>query len=328
MKEERARQTGHIPSINVKADSIGEACHKALIGCYEQGCRVETPEYRGGTRLGFDTHATIEIRYPSKEPMLHKCGFMDTDIGLMQRTLGITHGIYNHWIKNPNDPNDTRWGYTSNERIANQIPFVLAKIKQDWQEKRRISERDYFLSTWRPRDNTNPQELPSLQNIQLRFIQDDGEEHYLNYLTMWGCRNVEMGWLESVCAQTGKHGLQILFARKISDMLGIPIKIGSYIDTSTSLHIYESSLKKGLDKSIERMRRDPASEFTMSLGDYLEDERLLKRMIAAQLDAEKRGFGKNIGEEDLVRLGYNLETFSYPSDWDTWPKEWDLDPRN
>src|SRR3989344_45534 len=103
MGEKRAKQTGHFPSLMVEADTLGEAFHKALIACYESGCRVETPKHKLGVSLGFDSHITINVKYPQKEPILHKFGFVETDIGMIQYILEVTHGIHNLWKKDPNN---------------------------------------------------------------------------------------------------------------------------------------------------------------------------------------------------------------------------------
>ena len=52
----------------------------------------------------------------------------------------------------------------------------------------------------------------------------------------------------------------------------------------------------------------------------------LKRTIAAQSDAERRGQGKQQPVSRLRALGYDLEKFSYPSDWDKWSDSWDAEP--
>ena len=52
----------------------------------------------------------------------------------------------------------------------------------------------------------------------------------------------------------------------------------------------------------------------------------LKRLVAAQSDAEEKGHGKQQPKEALVKLGYDLETFPYPEEWDTWPASRDAEP--
>lgn len=327
MDKKRARPTGRFPSILVCGDTLSDTFHKGLIACYEQGIRIETPKHQEGMSLGFDANITLNVSYPTEEPILHKKGFVEDARGFMQYILEVTHGIHDHWKKCPEHPE--WWNYTYHERVINQIPFALARIKKDWEKKGRISGRDYFFSTWRPAEDCILEEEnpPCLQNGQMRFIKDDKGVYHLGYMTSWRSRCCGKGQMENNVAQIEQ---QKLFAAKVSNMLGIEVKVGSYIDISNSLHIYGLYLDKGnYHESIELMRRKPASEFAMSLKDFLEDRTQLKRLIAAQMDAEAKGHGLNQPVERLKELGYDLDNYQYPKDWDTWPKEWDveLDPK-
>jgi hypothetical protein len=42
------------------------------------------------------------------------------------------------------------------------------------------------------------------------------------------------------------------------------------------------------------------------------------------MDAEKKGQGLNQSKPRLIELGYDLESFAYPKDWDSWPESWDI----
>jgi hypothetical protein len=323
--EEGLRPNGRFPTISIHAETLAEGFHKAVVACYEQGYRIETPKYQPGSSLGFDAHITVNLSHPDQEPLVHKKAICNDIIGVASYILEVTHGIHNHWKKSPENPQF--WNYTYNGRFVGQIPFVLAKIKHDWDKKQRISGRDYFFSTWRQTEDSivEQEDPPCLQNGQLRFLKDDKGVYYLNYLTCWRSRDELKAWNDNNIAQTR---VQILLAKKISQMLGIEVKVGSYIDTSTSLHIYGEYLDKhGFYDHIEAMRRGRISDFTMTLEDLLGgDGKDLKRIIAAQMDAEKKGHGMKRDINTLKDLGYDLENFQYPADWDTWPKEWDMLP--
>ncbi|MEM4271392.1 MAG: hypothetical protein QXO70_04860, partial [Candidatus Pacearchaeota archaeon] len=223
--------------------------------------------------------------------------------------------IHNHWKKNPNDPNDVRWGYTYNERFSEQIPFVFAKIRNDCKKKGRISGRDYFFSIWRVTEDSilEQEDPPCWQSGQLRFFEDENKNLYMDFITYWRSRDLVKAWNENVIAMNRLHRL---FAAKASSIIGREVKIGSYIDSSASLHIY---------RRIERMRNGKIEDFTMSLEDYIGDETYWKRVIAAQLDFERKSGNKNASEQILRENGYDLERFSYPEEWDSWPKCWDIE---
>jgi thymidylate synthase len=322
-----AIQIPRIPAILVRGETIGEAYHHALIACYEQGLRIETPKHREGLPLGYDAHVTVEVSHPTEEPMLHKKSLNDDARGLMQYILEVTHGIHDHWIKDPEDPEDAHWGYTYHKRFKTQIPFAFGKAKKDYTEKGRVSGRDYFFSTWRPQHDSilEQPDPPCFQNGQMRFIRGNDGKLNLHYLNCWRSRDDVGAWNENNVAQVR---LMKLLAAKASSIFGEEVKPGYYTDTSTSLHIYGSYLDK-IASQIEEMRRGRVGDFTMSLEDYLGDEASLKRIIAAQMDYEAKTTNKNASEQELKENGYDLATFAYPAEWDTWPKEWDieLDPK-
>ncbi|MCX8158814.1 MAG: hypothetical protein N3D20_00770 [Candidatus Pacearchaeota archaeon] len=314
-----------LPTINIVADSIGEAVHRAIIGCYDLGCRVQTPKHRDGMPLGCDAHMTIKVRNPCTEPLVHTRGLVEDARGIVQYILEVTHGIHNHWKKDPKNPNDLRWGYTYNERFEKQIPFVFAKIRNDFKKKGRVSGRDYFFSIWRADEDSilEQEDPPCWQSGQLRFLEDENKNLWLNFVTYWRSRDLVKAWNENVVAMNRLHKL---FAAKSSSILGREVKVGSYIDCSASLHIYGAYLADGFGNHIERMKHGKIEDYTMSLEDFIGDENYWKSVIAAQLDYERKTGIKNASEQVLRENSYDLGSFKYPKEWDSWPKSWDLEP--
>ena len=315
------RGNGLLPSLLIEAETLAEGWHKAMIACYEKGARALDPQYQEKSALSYDADVTIRIEKPLEEPIRHKFALYDDDRGLMQYILEVTHGIHNHWKRDPNDPNDTRWGYTYNVRFSPQIPFILARIKKDWEKRKDLSSRKYTFGIWRPREDSilEQGDPPCWQRGHLRFLKDDNEEWWLNYITDWRSRDLAKAWLSNNTGQTTKRGLHKLFADKISDMLEIPIHVGAYIDKSSSLHIYGRYFEEGMEKMLENMK----AKGVISIPLLHQDETYLKRLIASQMDAERKGHGKNLPEDRLKKLGYDVKNFPYPSDWNSWSKEWD-----
>ena len=324
------RGDGKLPVIHVEAETLSEAVHKTIIACYKKGARIETPKHKDGMTLGYDGDIIARINSPLQEPKVHKCGLVEDGRGVMQYILEVTHGIHNHWLKCSEHPE--WWGYTYNGRFVNQIPHVLARIKHDWDDKGRITGRDYQFTTWRAEEDIviEQPDPPCLQRGHLRFLQDNKGKWVLNYITDWRSRDLAKAWNENIIAQIE---LQRLMALKVSDMLGIPVEVGCYIDRSSSLHLYGYYFDRDdFEATIKRMQETPAEEMGLSLDDYFGvpdgyTKEQLKRLIGAQSDYESKTGNKNAGRDELVSSGYNLETFPYPSDWDTWPKEWDAEPK-
>jgi thymidylate synthase len=246
--------------------------------------------------------------------------------------LEVSHGIHNHWKKTPEEPHF--WGYTYNERFVDQLPFVFQRIRADWNEKGRITGRDYQVSIWRPGEDIilEQEDPPCFQRGHLRFLIDENGNHVLNFITDWRSRDLLKAWNPNVLGMTGPVGLHPLLAAKISDMLGIPVGVGAYIDRSSSLHLYGLYVDRdGLDKQIETMKSRGFEALSVSLDDFVagqteRDITHMKRLIAAQADAEAKKHGKQQSEDRLIDLGYEVPNFEYPAEWDTWPASWDAEP--
>jgi hypothetical protein len=336
MNQNELRGDGKLPVISIDAKTIAEGTYKAIVGCYDQGARIETPKQREDMSLGYDADMIVRIENPLEGP--HACypGIHDDARGIVQYMLEVTHGIHNHWKKSEEHPN--RWGYTYNERFVDQLPFVFQRIKSDFEEKGRITGRDYQFGIWRAGEDIilEQDDPPCFQRGHMRFLINDEGEHVLNYITDWRSRCLLKAWNENNLGQSGPHGLQKLFADKVSNMLEIPINVGAYIDRSSSLHLYGLYVDRdNLDKQIEIMKEKGFEKLSCSVDGLIENTNLsmkckgfdgLKRLVAAQGDAEAKGLGTNLSEVLLERQGYNLDSFEYPDEWDTWPSSWDAEP--
>jgi thymidylate synthase len=330
------RGDGKSKLIPIFADTIADASYQAIVKCHELGARVETPKHHQDGSLGYDADISIRVENPAKEPSVCFPALCDSALGTMQYLLEVTHGIHNRWKKDAEHP--TRWGYTYNERFVGQIPHILQRIKADWDKtlvkegEGRITGRDYNFGIWRADEDIIPEQEdpPCFQRGQFKFMKNSNGVWVMNYHTDWRSRDLFKAWNENVLAQAE---LMKLFGAKVSDMLETPIELGAYIDRASSLHLYGFYIDRdNLDKQVETMKSRGTEALSMSLDDFLMSsegggtKEQLKRIIAAQSDAESKGYGEQQPVERLMDLGYDLEKFPYPKDWDSWPKEWDAEP--
>ena len=326
------RGDGKLRNISIIADNLSEATHKAIIACHDYGAAIETPKQRPGMPLGRDSNMIITVLNPDSEPKICSPGVCEDARGLTQYILEVTHGIHDHWKKSPEHP--TRWGYTYHERFVDQIPFVMKRIKADWDEKKgqwfggngRPSGRDYQFAIWRAGEDIilEQPDAPCWQLGQIRFLQDSEGSLVMNYQTNWRSRDLFKAWNENNIAQIE---LMKDFRDKIQDMLQVPIKLGSYTDHSDSLHLYGLYYQNdGLEKQIEQMKFDGWKKRSMELGDYLGDPAEMKSIVAAQMCAEYMDQGLNQPEDGLKKTGYDLKNFAYPKSWDSWDPAFDVEP--
>ena len=106
----------NIPVITVEAETLAEAYEKALVGLYERGTRFKTQYDKPGDPLSMDCTMNITVLDPMKDPMIHKA--FPGGIADLREYVMELKGFKDHWVKNMNDPADTRWEYTYHGRLA------------------------------------------------------------------------------------------------------------------------------------------------------------------------------------------------------------------
>lgn len=331
--QKKLRGDGTIPAIFVEADNLAEATYKSIIACHDYGARVETPKQREGMTLGYDANMTVYVKNPNAEPKIFSPSIIDDSRGVMQYILEVTHGIHNHWKKSKEHPD--RWGYTYNERFVDQLPFVFQRIESDWKGKMnqwgegvgRPSGRDYQFAIWRAEEDIiiEQEDPPCWQSGQVRLGLNETGEIVMSYMTHWRSRDLFKAWNENNIAQVE---LMKNFRDKISSVLSIPIKLGSYVDHCDSLHLYGAYIDKDqLEEQISMFKESDYEGLSFGLEDYLDiggGRKVLKGLINAQSLAEKDGHGLNQPLDLLVNKEYDLE--NYPQDWDAWDLKWDAEP--
>jgi thymidylate synthase len=306
------RGNGKLKGALVEAENLAEATHKSIFACHDYGSRVETPKHKDGMSLGYDAPIMVGVNNPDSEPKVYFPGMHDDGRGVMQYILEVTHGIHNHWKKDEDHPE--RWGYTYNERFASQLPFVFQRIKADYNEKGRITGRDYHFSTWITGEDIIPEQEdpPCLQIGNIRFLMDENGQQVMNYMTIWRSRDLLKAWNEN---NIGQVELMKLIRDKTSDMLQIPIELGSYIDTSTSLHLYGLYVDRdNLEQQIEQMRG------------YKDDEELSRKFIRRIEKREDMGFFEKLSTKRWLNSVFkHRDDRDYQDALIELKKRWDID---
>ena len=107
----------NIPVLTVSGTTLAEAYEKALIELYNNGIRFKTQYDKSGDPLSIDSTMNITVLEPMTDPMIHRA-FPGGIENLKEYVMELS-GMKDHWVKNTNDPNDTRWEYTYHGRLAN-----------------------------------------------------------------------------------------------------------------------------------------------------------------------------------------------------------------
>jgi thymidylate synthase len=119
----------------------------------------------------------------------------------------------------------------------------IEKIIQDL--KRDITSKGAQATTWMPTaDPGLESNRPCLQRLWFRPLEAEinGQKGYiLNLNTHWRSRDLYEAWFMNVIAITE---WQQVIAERLEKELGVPVRVGGYIDISDSLHLYGKYLRK------------------------------------------------------------------------------------
>jgi thymidylate synthase len=165
----------NIPIITITEKSLAAAYEKALIALYSYGISFKTQYDKADDLPSLDCTLNLTIMDPLSEPMIHKA-FPGGIEDLREYVMEI-QGIKSHWVKNINDPNDTRWEYTYHQRLSsygswNEIHngkseqrghFNINQIKQPF-------TRQAQMITWMPNLDIDCYNSPCLQSLWYRIV--------------------------------------------------------------------------------------------------------------------------------------------------------------
>ena len=183
----------NIPVISVQGRSLAEGYEKALIALHEHGISFKTQYDKPGDPPSLDCTMNMTILEPMADPMIHKA-FPGGIEDLREYAMEI-QGIKDAWVKNMNDPSDTRWEYTYHGRLQaygkwrernNQIsqpvgPFVVDQIAAviDKLAKQPFTRQAQMI-TWMPNIDLDCYDPPCLQSLWYRILEDESGTGWLN----------------------------------------------------------------------------------------------------------------------------------------------------
>jgi len=189
-------------------------------------------------------------------------------------------GVKDHWVKNINDPKDTRWEYTYHGRLANygswkelrdgksivtghfninQIENVIQKlVKQPF-------TRQAQMITWMPNLDLDCYDPPCLQSLWYRIIEDEDGTGWLNCNVRfrsndaWGANFMNMfGFI--------LFNKEII-AAEVSKRTGKKIELGRLNWHADSYHIYGKDIEAAKSRLFDRMGKTDFSERVYEFSD-------------------------------------------------------------
>ncbi len=287
----------NIPVICVEEISLAAAYEKALSELYEKGTRFKTQYDKPGDPLSLDCTMNLTVLNPMAEPMIHKA-FPGGIEDLKEYVLELK-GFKDHWVKNINDPADTRWEYTYHGRLANygvwqelqdgkaveEGPF---KVKQIEGVIEKLAEQPFTrqaqMITWMPNLDLDCYDPPCLQSIWYRILEDDDGVWWLNTNIRfrsndaWGANFMNMFGFVLFSKE--------VIADAVAEKTGKTVKLGRMNWQADSYHIYGKDIATAKSRLLDRIEstdfEDRVYEFSDEMIREIYDEAeatVLKKIV-------------------------------------------------
>ena len=268
----------NIPVIAVEGRSLAEAYEHALINLYEKGTRFKTQYDKPGDPESIDCTMNITILEPESDPVIHMA-FPGGIEDLKEYVLELK-GLKDHWVKNMNDPDDTRWEYTYHGRLEkygvwqelingspaekghfkiNQIDNVISKLS------RQPFTRQAQMITWMPNLDAECYDPPCLQSLWYRILEDTDGTYWLNCNVRfrsndaWGASFMNMFGF----AQFNKE----IIASGIAENTGRSVKLARMNWHADSYHIYGKDIKTAKEMLFNRLGESGIEYRTYNFND-------------------------------------------------------------
>ena len=236
---------GQIPVLHVTGEGLAEAWERSLVAAYHEGCDIKTEYDQPDDPPSKDCSMTIVVNDPLAEPMIH----MDLPGGLLdlqEYVMEVLDGIKDHLIRDPDDPDDTRWEYTYHQRlfkytlphmddIYDQIEILAAKIAEVPYTRRAQA------ITWKVWEDTTCYDPACLQSVWCRLLEGDDQTWYLNTNVRFRSNDAYKAAFMNMFALVK---LQERIAERIAELSDRNVQLGRYVHQADSYHIYGSYLKE------------------------------------------------------------------------------------
>jgi thymidylate synthase len=268
----------NIPVITASEKSLAMAFESALVSLYEKGIRFKTQYDKPGDPESIDCTLNLTIEEPESEPMIHMA--FPSGIEQLKEYVLELKGAKDHWVRNMNDPSDTRWEYTyhgrlekygcwiekkGDERIeagpfkVNQIEGVIQKLsKQPF-------TRQAQMITWMPDIDLDCFDPPCLQSLWYRILEDENGIYWLNSNIRFRSNDA---WSASFMNMFGfiQFNKEVI-AAGVSRLTGHEVRLGRMNWQADSYHIYGRDIQQAKEMLFDRIAELSIEERTYHFSD-------------------------------------------------------------
>ena len=255
-----------IPVLSVEGDCIARAWENSLVALYRSGCTLRTQYDKPDDPLSRDATMLITVHEPLAEPMIHRDfpgGFEE----LQEYVMEVCDGIKDHLVRDPNDPEDTRWEYTYHQRLFRYEVPSLAPIDQIERLCRQLADSPHTRRaqavTWKVWEDTACYDPACLQSVWCR-ITPEGDQAVLNMNVRFRSNDAYKAAMMNLFALVQ---LQQRIAARVTELTGLPIRLGRYCHLADSYHIYGSNLKEFQGRFLGALERRTFDQRTIRYED-------------------------------------------------------------
>lgn len=273
-----------IPVLNAQGRSIAEAWENSLIELHRNGRPMKTQYDKADDPPSRDATMVITIADPLAEPMIHR-DFPGGLEDLQEYVMEVVEGIKNHLVRDPNDPEDTRWEYTYNERlfrytvpgiagrVFDQIEMVAGKLAETPHTRRAQA------ITWKVWEDNECYDPACLQSIWCRLTEEDGVL-CLNTNIRFRSNDAYKAAFMNMFALVQ---LQKKIADRIAELSGREVILGRYVHMADSYHIYGSYFGEFESRFLSNLERRTFSERVFNYADVRDLMEEARPMIMAKV---------------------------------------------
>ncbi len=254
---------GDIPVLYSSGENLAEAWENSMIALWNKGISIRTQYDQKDSKGNFvyppsiDSSMTMVVENPNSEPKIHKCFPAGLDT-LEEYRQEVVDGLKNHWVRNPEDPNDNRWDYTYNQRLENyNIPGIEKPINQLEEVAQKLAKspitRRANMITWQPWEDNNIGDPPCLQSLWGRIFEDEKGNEKLNMNIRFRSRDgYKAAFMNTFAFIDYANNL----AKRISELRGKEVSLGRFVDQSDSFHIYGNDIEDFYQFANALVKRD------------------------------------------------------------------------
>jgi thymidylate synthase len=258
-----------IPVLHVEADCIARAWEESLILLHEKGCNLKTQYDKPEDPPSKDATMIITITDPLHEPMIHK-DFPGGPEDLQEYVMEVCEGIKDHLVRNPNDPEDTRWEYTYHQRLFAYEAPTLKPLNQIDTLCQKLAETPYTRRaqaiTWKVWEDNTCYDPACLQSVWCR-ITEENSERMLSMNVRFRSNDAYKAAFMNMFALVQ---LQQSIVGRIAELSEKPLQVGRYCHIVDSYHLYGSYFKEFESRFLRMLETRPFERRTARYADWQE----------------------------------------------------------